>query len=209
MKHNPLHYLKPAERGIYAEYVSQRIAHMERGTHYWQRIAAARDRIKLKQLMGELPPVEHAIPYADPYDLDAPVRVCHPSPMCVHELMVGGIHPPVEAHLETKLLLINEDGSGDVVAKHEALAYRQKHSVKSEIVVDYRRCHDETMGPLTYQQAIEWILQKDVPVEVWARDHNRPQFAIVPRSAIPKDRTNRNAWKLADLTDAPTLETAA
>lgn len=204
-----LRYLKPDEKSAYADYVTRRMDHMQRGTHYWQRIAKARDAIKFKQFKGELPAITHAIPYTDPYDLEAPVRVCHPAAMCVHELMVGGIHPPADAHLTTKLLLINADGSGDVVEKHAALAYRQSHDVKSEHVIDYRRCHDEAMGPLTYAEAIEWILQKDVPIEVWGRQHNRPQFAIVPRSSIPSDRTNRNAWRLADLTDAPKLEIAA
>lgn len=192
-------YMRPNEQSTYAEYVCGRINHMERGSHLWMRIAKARNVLMFRKGMGEFRVVEHAIPFTDPYDLDAPVKVLHPDSMCLNELLMGGVHPPVEAHHDSKLLLINSDGSGDIMPKIESAAYRNRHDVIGEYVVDYRRCHDEAMGPLDYESAIEWILKKDIPQAVWGANHNRRQFAIVPRSSIPSDRTHRNDWKLKDL----------
>ena len=59
--------------------------------------------------------------------------------------------------------------------------------------------HSETVGPMTQEQAIEYLLMKNVPREVWDTPQagNRRRFAIVPRSSIPSDRTFRNAWILS------------
>lgn len=57
----------------------------------------------------------------------------------------------------------------------------------------------ETMAMgFTYEQALEILVIKDLPRRVWdARGANRPLFMIVPREAIPADRTFRDAWRLA------------
>ena len=190
------HYLKPAEQQAYSAYVAVRMAHMEAGTHCWQRLGRAGDLIKLKlNTTNELPSIDHAIAYSPPGNQGGAATICHPSPRCIYELMIGGVHAPVDAHLTSKLLLINSDGSGDVMEKWEAGRYRRVNDVVGEYVVDYRRVHDETLPPLSYEDAIEWVMQKDVPHEVWSSGQG---FAIVNRSSIPKDRTNRNAWKLKD-----------
>jgi hypothetical protein len=194
-------YLKPHEIALYSDYVCARMAHMERGTHIWQRMAAARRKIKFDAISKQrgIRRPDHAILWCDPYNLESPVKVTNPAPQCLADLMIGGVHPPVDAHHESKWLLLNSDGSGDVVASAEADAYRDKHAVVAEHVIDYRRCHDEVLGPLSYDRAIEWILKISVPVRVWGVSHNAPMFRIVPRSSIPSDRTYRNSWNLKDL----------
>lgn len=196
---NVYHYLEHAEQQAYAAYVAARAAHMEAGTHCWMRMARAQDRIKFVWVNEptRLANVEHAIPYED--SLDGPVKVLYPAPNCVAELMLGGVHAPIEAHLEHRLLMINSDDSGDVIHKYEEGQYLKTHDVVGQYVVDYRRVHDEVMVPLTYEEAIEWIMMKGVPYEVWANHHqqNRKKFAIVHRSQIPSDRIHRNAWEFA------------
>lgn len=55
----------------------------------------------------------------------------------------------------------------------------------------------EPLGPLTEEQAMEWIMCKDVPDRVWGRQHNRPMFRFVKVTDLPADRTLRNLWRLA------------
>lgn len=195
---NIQHYLKPKEQSDYANYVAKRLAHIEAGTHCWMRIFRTQRLIDFKAGQESFPEIDHVIVYEDPFDMEAPVRVCRPQPMCVHQLLFGGVHAPIEAHLEHKLLMINSDGSGDVVAKFEADEYAKRHDVISQHVVDYRRVHDEVMQALSYEKAIEWIMMKDVPYLVWANNggQNRRKFAIADRSAIPHDCSQRNAWRL-------------
>lgn len=194
---DPRKYLDEKQRVEYDAYIAVRNRTLKDGSHYWCRIAKSRDEIKLFE-------VEHCIPWADQYDLDAPVRVTHPSPRCVAELMAGGIHPPIEALNSQQLLFVLDDGSSEVVGRLDAPRYRAQHGdrIKHEIVVENSRAHQEVMGPLTYEQAIEWIILKDIPMDVWGRQHNSPQYCIVIRDALPKDRTNRNHWKLSDFAEA-------
>ena len=52
-------------------------------------------------------------------------------------------------------------------------------------------------GPLTEKEAIEYLIMKDIPRNVWGQDHNRPMFKIVTKDQVPSDRSFRNAWRLA------------
>lgn len=149
-----------------------------------------------------LPPakVEHCIAWEDPYEIDAPMKVTHPNPRCVAELMAGGIHPPVDAHWMAQVRIVSADGRSQVVAAINAPEVRRDLApVVYEEIVDYSRCHNETIGPLSYDEAIEYILQKDVPKHVWGMTYNRTMFAIVRRDQIPSDRTFRNQWRLANV----------
>ena len=51
--------------------------------------------------------------------------------------------------------------------------------------------------PMTEEEAVEYLIQKDLPPEVW-RDYrgNRQILKIVPRHLIPNDRMFRNAWRI-------------
>ncbi len=188
---DPRKYLDEKQRAEYDAYIAVRNQALKDGTHHWCRIAKSRDEIQTVE-------VEHCIPYADQYDLDAPLKVCHPSPRCVAELMAGGIHPPIEALNAQRLLFVLDDGSSEVVSRLDAPRFRAQHGerIQHEIVVENSRAHQEAMGPLTYEQAIEWIVLKDIPVDVWGREHNSPQFWIARRDELPATRQYRNAWKL-------------
>lgn len=118
-----------------------------------------------------------AIFWEDPENPDAPASVTVPSPEWWAMALHGGIIPPVEVYHE--------------LAKDEAQPGFTHHTRGNLL-------HGETLGPLTEQQAIEYIVKKDIPPRVW-RDYrgNRAILRIVPRSAIPANRTNRNAWRVS------------
>lgn len=117
----------------------------------------------------------YAVVFEDPHEPEAPVKVLHPAPEWLAMALNGGLLPPVETYLRDATV---PDGEP------------KEHPYATPI------------GPMTEEQAIEYLIQKDIPARVWAEPSNRPRFAIVKRSAIPTDRTHRNAWKLSDLARA-------
>ena len=57
--------------------------------------------------------------------------------------------------------------------------------------------HDGVIHALTEEQAMEYLLQKDVPAAVWSLPTgNRRRFVITKRALVPTDRQYRNAWLL-------------
>ena len=122
-----------------------------------------------------LKPVDprYCIVWEDPAEPDAPMKVTTPSPRWLAMALAGGFLPPVETYLRDA-----ERADGEP----------KEHPYAPPI------------GQMTEIEAMEYLLQKDIPRRVWGDPSNRPRFAIVPRSSIPTDRTHRNAWRLADLT---------
>lgn len=53
------------------------------------------------------------------------------------------------------------------------------------------------IGPMTEEQAIDYLIKKDIPPRVW-RDYrgNRQILRVVNVEAIPTDRTHRNSWSM-------------
>jgi hypothetical protein len=53
---------------------------------------------------------------------------------------------------------------------------------------------------MTEEEAIEYILKKDVPARVWHPDYkyNRQMYKIVTREDIPVDQTYRDCWRLSE-----------
>lgn len=124
------------------------------------------------------PHSQYAIVWEDPNDPDAPVKVTHPSPTWLAMAMHGHILPPVEVYHE---LAADE-------AKDNFLRHKRGHLL-----------HDTPpIGPMTEEEAIEYIIKKDLPPSVW-RDYtgNRSILRVVRRSMIPSDRSYRNAWNMA------------
>lgn len=112
----------------------------------------------------------YAVVYQTP---DMPTCVVmHPDPNWMAAALAGGILPPIGAYLEDQ-----EKQGGD----------RKAHP------------YAEPIGPMTEEQAIEYLIMKDVPRAVWDQPHgsNTRTMIIVKRSDIPTDRTFRNAWQLS------------
>ena len=53
------------------------------------------------------------------------------------------------------------------------------------------------IGELTEEEAMEYLVMKDIPRKVWSVEYNRPMFKIVKTEQVPSDRQFRNAWEMA------------
>lgn len=120
-----------------------------------------------------LAPVQsrYRVVFEDPAEPDAAACVLIPDPHWLAAALAGGVLPPVEAYLQ------DQSAPGAQPKVHPRAA---------------------PIGPLTEEQAIEYLIQKDVPPRVW-RDYkgNRCIMRIVPVEAVPSDRDFRDAWRVA------------
>jgi len=123
-----------------------------------------------------LAPVQsrYRVVFEDPEEPDAPAKVLVLDPNWLAAALHGGILPPIKAYLA-------DQGVADGQPKAHPYA--------------------EPIGPMTEEEAVKYIIMKDIPRRVWDDPTaNAPRFAIVPVEAIPSDRTHRNAWRLETLT---------
>jgi hypothetical protein len=128
------------------------------------------DRWHVARAYLEPSQTQYAVIYEDPDEPDAPVAILHPSPNAMSALKAGGIFPEVSS------ILADKDKPDDAPKLHP---------------------YATTCGPLSEEQAIEYLIFKDVPSRVLANQGNRQILRIVKRASIPSDRTYRNAWRLA------------
>lgn len=128
---------------------------------------------RLAAAKSRLTPVQsqYRVLFEDPTNPDAPAAVLVPDPNWMAAALEGGILPPIETYLRDRDV---PDGQP------------KEHPYAAPI------------GAMTEEQAIEYLIQKDIPPAVW-RDYtgNRRILAIVPVEAIPTDRSNRNAWRVS------------
>jgi len=124
---------------------------------------------------------EHLVPvqsryrvvFEDPSEPDAPAKVLVPDPNWLAAALHGGVLPPVDTYLR-------DQNVPDGEPKEHPYA--------------------EPVGPMTEEEALEYLIQKDIPRRVWDDPTaNAPRFAIVPIETIPSDRTHRMAWRLDTL----------
>lgn len=124
------------------------------------------------------PEPQYVVIWEDPDDLDAPCRMTTPSPLWLSMAMAGGILPPVEVYWA-----LEEERNAPGFTEHK----------KGGLL------HTSPPIPaMTEEEAMEYLVMKDIPQRVW-RDYtgNRTILRIVPRSMVPRDRTYRNAWRIA------------
>lgn len=115
---------------------------------------------------------QYCIVWEDPEELDAAIRVTTPSPQWLAMAIHGNVLPPVSIYP------LPVDSKGVVLPGH--------------------KLHDDVIPAMTEKQAMEYLLQKDVPRSVWEDTNtNRRRFVICKRSMVPVDRFYRNAWSLA------------
>lgn len=121
-----------------------------------------------------LAPVETDYRVVFECDMDEAAAVLVPAPEWMACALAGGILPPVEVYHRLEI-----DEKGRVLNGHVL--------------------HDTSpLGPMTEEQAIEYLIRKDVPSHVWQDETaNRPKFYICQKHQIPEDRGFRNAWRLA------------
>lgn len=127
---------------------------------------------------------DYRIVFDDPDDLEAPTKILVPAPEWMEIAMSGGL-PPIWVYWQ----LQDDEQRAVAEGRHKEF----KHDPE-KLALQYTA---PRIGPLTEEEAIEYLVMKDIPRRVWAKEHNRPMFKIVKRDMIPTDRTFRNAWEMA------------
>lgn len=124
--------------------------------------------------------------YEDPLEPDAPAKVLVPSPEWLELAMSGGL-PPIWVYLDLK----RDEQKAIEEGRHSTFRHDpKKHALQWEA---------ERIGPLTEEEAILYLIMKDIPERVWNEEvpSNKRRFAIVRKNQLPQTREWRNAWRLA------------
>ena len=128
---------------------------------------------RLLEAKSRLKPVQskYRVLFEDPREPDAPAKVLVPDPNWMAAALAGDVLPPIDTYQRDRLV---PDGEP------------KEHP------------YAEPIGPMTEEEAIEYLVMKDIDPAVW-RDYkgNRTIMKIVPVEMIPSDRSHRNAWRIA------------
>tara|TARA_R110000787_G_scaffold265383_3_gene371374 strand:- start:325 stop:816 length:492 start_codon:yes stop_codon:yes gene_type:complete len=140
---------------------------------------------KAKEVLEPIQP-QYSIVYEDSTNLDAPVTVTTPSPEWLAMALSGDYLPPIESYLRDK-----------AVEKAWIVANPDK-DFNWKDAGGATHPYTAAIPAMTEEEAMEYLLQKDVPPHVWMDDTgNRPRYKITKRSMVSADRTYRNAWRLS------------
>ena len=127
---------------------------------------------------------QYRVIFDDPDELDEPTKVLVPSDRWMKEAMEGNL-PPISVYWE-----LQDD-------EQQAIAEGRHDKFEHDRAKWERQFTAPRIGPLTEEEAIEYLCMKDLPRKCWAEQHNRPMFKIVTVDQVPSDRTFRNAWEMA------------
>ena len=127
---------------------------------------------------------ENLEPYQSDYrvvfedNVDEPVKVLVPDPNWMACAMNGGILPPVWVYHELE--------------KDEKTSGFKKHTR------GYLLHETEPMPPMSEEEAIEYLIMKDIPNHIWRtwNEGNKPKMVICKKEQLPQTREWRNAWKI-------------
>ena len=127
---------------------------------------------RLAEAKSRLEPVQskYRVIYENPDDLDAPAAVMCPDPNWMAAALAGGVLPAVDTYQRDR------DVADGQPKEHPYAA---------------------TIGPMTEEEAIEYLVLKDCPRSVIEYTGNRTVLKIVPIEMIPTDRTFRNSWRIS------------
>ena len=140
-----------------------------KGTHLFARLGWAKENLE---------PVQTDIRVVYEDGLDEPSKILVPDPNWMACALQGGILPPVESYWELK--------------KDEEQPDFKKHTR------GYLLHETEPVGPMTEEEAIEYLIKKDIPSHIWKtwNDGNKPKMVICRTHQLPSTREWRNAWKI-------------
>ena len=125
---------------------------------------------RLAEAKSHLTPVQSKYRVLFEDSQDEPAKVLVPDPNWMAAALAGNILPPIDTYLR-------DQNVPDGQPKEHPYA--------------------EPIGPMTEEEAIEYLIMKDISPAVW-RDYvgNRVVLKITPVELIPSDRSFRNAWKI-------------
>ena len=127
---------------------------------------------RLAEAKSRLTPVQskYRVLFENPAEPDAPASVLVPDPNWMAAALAGNVLPPIDTYLR-------DQNVPDGQPKEHPYA--------------------EPIGPMTEEEAIEYLVKKDISPQVWREyNGNRIIMKIVPVELIPSDRSFRNAWKI-------------
>ena len=141
------------------------------GTHLWDRLCWAKENLEPHQS-------DYRVVYED--SLDECAKILVPDPNWMACALAGGILPEVWVYHE--------------LAKDEAQPDFKKHT-RGYLLHDTK-----PVGPMTEEQAIEYLIMKDCPQSVWQNwdTGNKPKMVICRKEQLPSTREWRNAWKITE-----------
>tara|TARA_R100001463_G_scaffold43942_3_gene91468 strand:+ start:3586 stop:4023 length:438 start_codon:yes stop_codon:yes gene_type:complete len=132
---------------------------------------------RLAEAKSRLAPVQskYRVVFEDPATPDEPAKVLVPDPNWMAAALEGNILPPIGTYCRDRLV---SDGQP------------KEHP------------YAEPIGPMTEEEAIEYLIMKDIDPAVWQEYRgNRTIMRIVPVELVPSDRSFRNAWKIKQEAD--------
>jgi len=127
---------------------------------------------------------------------DGGTTVTVPAPEWMAMALHGGLLPTVDVYHSLRAEWTHGE-TGEKI--HTLVNDNPGPEWKHGRVINGHLLHEGPWQPaMTQEEAMEYLLQKDVPRYVW-HDHDRSnsrQFVICPRSCIPRHRVWRNVWGL-------------
>jgi len=141
------------------------------GTNLLRRLSWAKENLEPYQS-------DYRVVYED--SLDECAKILVPDPNWMACALQGGILPPVEVYWE--------------LDKDEAQPDFKKHT-RGYLLHD-----NNPIDAMTEEQAIEYLIMKDVPQSVWQNWNtgNKPKMVICRKQQLPSTREWRNAWKISE-----------
>ena len=139
------------------------------GTHLFDRLCWAKENLDAVQS-------DYRVVYEDSIDECAKILV--PDPNWMACALQGGILPPVEVYW--------------ALAEDEAKPDFKKHTR------GYLLHNTKPVEAMTEEQAIEYLIMKDIPQRVWReyQKANKPRLVICKKNQLPSTREGRNEWKI-------------
>ena len=127
------------------------------GTHLWDRLCWAKENLEGKQS-------DYRIVWEDPDKPEECSKITVPDPNWMACALQGGILPPVEVYWE--------------LAKDEAQPDFKKHTR------GYLLHNTKPIDAMTEEQAIEYLIMKDIPQRVWReyQKANQPRLVICKKN---------------------------
>lgn len=127
---------------------------------------------------------KYRVIFEDPAFPEEAAKILVPAPNWIQEAMAGEL-PPISVYWD----LIDDEQQAIAEGRHSTF----KHDPEKLA----RQYTAPRIGPLTEEEAIEYLIMKDIPRRVWGVEHNRPMFKIVTVDQVPSDRKFRDAWRLS------------
>ena len=129
----------------------------------------------------------YRVVFEDPEQPEKPAMVLVPSDNWLEEAKAG-LLPPISVYWA----LQDDEQQAIAEGRHDTFKHDpEKHAAQWTA---------PRIGPLTEEEAIEYLIMKDCPQHVWQNwdSGNKPKMVICRKEQLPSTREWRNAWKITE-----------